>query len=76
VWHSARPPRGGKSLANAAEVELVCAAAAALRARHPSASIAVLTFYRGQLGEIMARRWTWRSSRSTPARAPNSSTCC
>lgn len=46
-------PERSKSLQNLDEVKLVCSVAVALRAANPHASIAVLTFYKGQLLEIM-----------------------
>jgi hypothetical protein len=46
-------PERSKSLQNLEEVKVVCSVAVALRAAHPNATIAVLTFYKGQLLEIM-----------------------
>ena len=48
-------PERSKSLLNEYEAEVVCAVAATLRARHADASIAVLTFYKGQLLELMRK---------------------
>ena len=51
--HGESNPERSKSLQNLGEAKVVCSVAAALRAEHPDASIAVLTFYKGQLLEIM-----------------------
>ena len=51
------PPKS-KSYVNYEEVEVVQQVATTLRERHPDATIAVLTFYKGQLQELM---------RATPA---------
>ena len=48
-------PERSKSLQNEYEAEVVCAVASTLRARHADASIAVLTFYKGQLLELMRK---------------------
>ena len=46
-------PERSKSLQNLEEAKVVCSVAVALRSAHPNATIAVLTFYKGQLLEIM-----------------------
>jgi hypothetical protein len=62
VWLSVRgsetiPPKT-KSYVNYEEISAVCRVVAKLREKHPAASIAALTFYKGQLQELM---------RATPA---------
>lgn len=46
-------PERSKSLQNLEEVKVVCSVATALRSAHPNETIAVLTFYKGQLLEVM-----------------------
>ena len=46
-------PPGQTSTINVEQVTMACGAAAQLRAKHPKATICILSFYKGQLNELL-----------------------